>query len=217
MLQGLETEGLSDKITLLKGYDDLAFELKRLNYKEVSFEGLFETTKLVVGYHSTPKKGAGSGYVSTGYVSGGGYLSGKESSTPKASTSTATPIVVKESATSIIRSSLTPKTKLVLEKKSTPIVVTKKATFAATPPEIKKAGKENAVEPRRMTLPGFKQLDPNKVRPPPLPARRSSWTDVEQTLSQQKPRPCNANYLTALGCIRPKCKCPSSLFPRRSR
>ncbi|KAL8291549.1 hypothetical protein RQP46_002527 [Phenoliferia psychrophenolica] len=46
-LQSLETEGLFSKVHLLKSYTDMAFELKRLNLRDVTFPGLFETKKLV--------------------------------------------------------------------------------------------------------------------------------------------------------------------------
>lgn len=45
----LETESpqLAEKVTLLKSYTDLAFEIKRLNLRTTSFDGLFEAKKLV--------------------------------------------------------------------------------------------------------------------------------------------------------------------------
>ena len=42
-LQSLETEGLFSKVHLLKSYDDMAYELKRLNLRDVTFPDLFET------------------------------------------------------------------------------------------------------------------------------------------------------------------------------
>ncbi|ORY84711.1 hypothetical protein BCR35DRAFT_351810 [Leucosporidium creatinivorum] len=61
LLQSLETEGLADKIRVLKSFDAPAFDIKRLNFKTVKFEGLFETKKLVSyaqqsAAFATPKK-----------------------------------------------------------------------------------------------------------------------------------------------------------------
>lgn len=47
LLQSLETEGLSDKIRILKSFDEGAFDIKRLNLSTVQFPGLFEPKKLV--------------------------------------------------------------------------------------------------------------------------------------------------------------------------
>lgn len=47
LLQSLETEGLADKIRVLKSFDEAAFDIKRLNLKTVEFPGMFETRKLV--------------------------------------------------------------------------------------------------------------------------------------------------------------------------
>lgn len=57
LLQSLETEGLADKMRILKSFDEPAFEIKRLNLPTVRFNGLFETKKLVSFAHTaTPKK-----------------------------------------------------------------------------------------------------------------------------------------------------------------
>lgn len=57
LLQSLETEGLADKMRILKSFDEPAFEIKRLNLPTVRFQGLFETKKLVSFAHTaTPKK-----------------------------------------------------------------------------------------------------------------------------------------------------------------
>lgn len=136
MLQSLETEGRADKIKIVKSYTESAFEVRRLGFAEVEFQGVFEAQKLVVGsFHSssTPKKSASftNGYVSAGgYLSGketkgGGYTSGKETksgggggyvsrkeakitgySSAKEGKSTPTPKPAKVSATSIIKSSM---------------------------------------------------------------------------------------------------------------
>ncbi|GAA5917030.1 hypothetical protein JCM8208_000762 [Rhodotorula glutinis] len=66
LFSSLETEApvLFDKVTLLESYDDLAFELKRLNLRTTTFDGLFENKKLVAGhYHhssaAAPSSGSG--------------------------------------------------------------------------------------------------------------------------------------------------------------
>ncbi|KAK4702640.1 hypothetical protein P7C70_g3580, partial [Phenoliferia sp. Uapishka_3] len=46
-LQSLETESLISKVHLLKSYDDMAYELKRLNLRSITFPGLFESKKLI--------------------------------------------------------------------------------------------------------------------------------------------------------------------------
>lgn len=63
LFSSLETEApvVFDKVTLLKSYDDLAFELKRLNLRTTTFEGLFEGRKLVAHAHATRAATAGSG------------------------------------------------------------------------------------------------------------------------------------------------------------
>lgn len=134
MLQSLETEGRSHKIKILKSYTESAFEIRRLGFAEVTFEGVFETQKLVVGSFNssaTPKKStsftngytSAGGYLSgkegklgAGYTSGkeakGGYVSGKEATkitgyfSAKEGKSTPTPKPAKVSATSIIKSSM---------------------------------------------------------------------------------------------------------------
>lgn len=123
MLQSLETEGLAEKIKIVKSYSETAFEVRRLGFAEIIFPGVFETQKLVVGsFHSssTPKKSAS---FTNGYVSAGGYLSGKETKSgagytsgketkvtgyvsAKEGKSTPTPKPAKVSATSIIKSSM---------------------------------------------------------------------------------------------------------------
>ncbi|GAA5823598.1 hypothetical protein JCM3770_003519 [Rhodotorula araucariae] len=49
LFSSIETEApvVFDKCTLLKSYDELAFELKRLNLRTTTFDGLFEGKKLV--------------------------------------------------------------------------------------------------------------------------------------------------------------------------
>ncbi|GAA5928425.1 hypothetical protein JCM3775_000608 [Rhodotorula graminis] len=66
LFSSLETEApvLFDKVTLLKSYDDLAFELKRLNLRTTTFDGLFENKKLVAhgnGNHHHSAAASGSG------------------------------------------------------------------------------------------------------------------------------------------------------------
>jgi hypothetical protein len=50
----LNNEGLLDKILLLRGYKDVAFELKALKLPFVEFEGVFMTQKLPNFYHKRP-------------------------------------------------------------------------------------------------------------------------------------------------------------------
>lgn len=45
-LNQLQNEGLHSKITILRGYKDLAYELKSLNLPHVEIEGVFMTKKL---------------------------------------------------------------------------------------------------------------------------------------------------------------------------
>ncbi|KAF8591870.1 hypothetical protein K439DRAFT_1325765, partial [Ramaria rubella] len=49
-LNSLHNEGLLDKIILLRGYKELAFELKDLQLPLVEFQGVFMTQKLPVNY-----------------------------------------------------------------------------------------------------------------------------------------------------------------------
>ncbi|BGP50881.1 hypothetical protein JCM10450v2_006807 [Rhodotorula kratochvilovae] len=62
LFSSLETEAplVFDKCTLLKSYIELAFELKRLNLRATTFEGLFENKKLVsyAGQAVPPPPGA---------------------------------------------------------------------------------------------------------------------------------------------------------------
>lgn len=53
-LHQLENEGLLEKITILRGYKDLARELKNLNLPIAEVEGVFMTQKIPSFY---PKKG----------------------------------------------------------------------------------------------------------------------------------------------------------------
>ena len=45
-LNQLQNEGLHSKITILRGYKDLAYELKSLNLPQIEIEGIFMTKKL---------------------------------------------------------------------------------------------------------------------------------------------------------------------------
>ncbi|GJN93599.1 hypothetical protein Rhopal_006656-T1 [Rhodotorula paludigena] len=56
LFSSLETEApaVFEKVTLLKSYDDLAFELKRLHLRTAAFDGLFESRKLVAWAMAPP-------------------------------------------------------------------------------------------------------------------------------------------------------------------
>lgn len=43
----LEVQGVADKIRVLMSFDEMAFDIKRLNFKTVAFQGLFEPKKLI--------------------------------------------------------------------------------------------------------------------------------------------------------------------------
>ena len=45
-LNQLQNEGLHSKITILRGYKDLAYELKSLNLPQIEIEGIFMIKKL---------------------------------------------------------------------------------------------------------------------------------------------------------------------------
>lgn len=53
-LNYLQNEGLHSKLTILRGYEDLAHELKGLNLPHLNIEGLFMTKKLPTHAYKKP-------------------------------------------------------------------------------------------------------------------------------------------------------------------
>lgn len=127
------------------GYTELAFELERLKLKQVTFNGLFETKKLVVNYSEKKK---------SGYTSGGGYLSGKESSAPAPAATPTTPKSLKSALKS------TPKPTFVT--KSVIGSVNKAVPVASSPYNNGAASKENATPTQKKAV-FSRLLDPKKV------------------------------------------------------
>ncbi|KAK4050683.1 hypothetical protein OIV83_003409 [Microbotryomycetes sp. JL201] len=192
VLQSLETEGSLGKVRVLKSFDDLAFEIKRLNLKMVEFPGLFESRKLSSFAH----------LVSTAPVPKMVAPTLKKTASSNSNGSSA----ALAAAAAAIASGATPKKLYSPLSSATPAKVAELSKSAtASKPLASSSTPLSVVTNNRVDQDSDDEGFTRVVKKPPVETIRRPTIDPSKPLHKQNPPPCNKFYLQG-ECTKDNCQ-----------